>query len=278
MIKTALRCGALGLMVATLLVAGAAAPAVALPAASHERANTLSNTLYSGQRLVAHTARDTLTSTGGKFELRVYSDLLDLIQQPLIEVWFADDRTGRHQSSTDRTVLAMQRNGNLVLRTSRHVKLWESGTRGTGNRAVVFDNGNLIIRSAAGRALWATHTSARYLRNGETLASGARMNQRWGYFHPHQFTSLVMRRDGNLVFQCNGKTWWSTHTHVPGSSLTLLHDGNLVVRTPRGHIVWRSHTGSTGPHTTLDSWYLSIVNARLRAVWSAPLASGSACD
>lgn len=53
---------------------------------------------------------------------------------------------------------------------------------------------------------------------------------------------VVMQPDGNLVESGLGRVLWSSRTHVPGSHAVLQSDGNFVIYSPLGVPLWASHT------------------------------------
>ncbi|MFI5528766.1 PQQ-binding-like beta-propeller repeat protein [Kitasatospora sp. NPDC051853] len=181
------------------------------------------------------------------------------------------------QVVADRTQLAMQADGNLVLsdrQTSR--VLWTSGTEGhPGATAAVQADGNLVVRDQAGapvwsvgywafagsryvvqrdgnlvmydpdsKPLWATHTwyggvddLGATLPSGRTLRSGETVESKAG--------RLVMQPDGNLVLysKATGNSRWHSGTWGnEGATVTMQGDGNLVVRAVDGRALWS--TGS----------------------------------
>lgn len=67
-------------------------------------------------------------------------------------LWASNTATGRS------TALAMQADGNLVLRGSTNETLWSTGTNGnTGAVLIVQNDGNLVVKSGA-TVLWASVT------------------------------------------------------------------------------------------------------------------------
>jgi hypothetical protein len=81
--------------------------------------------------------------------------------------------------------------GNLELQSPTRMRLWESGTRGSGGRILSMQiDGNLVIYDASGKsALWATGTTG----------------------HPGAF--LAVQEDGNVVIYTNSYIpIWATGT------------------------------------------------------------------
>jgi peptidoglycan hydrolase-like amidase len=100
------------------------------------------------------------------------------------------------RSPDGRFSVAMQSDGNLVVRSPSDRALWNSGTpRNPGAYLVMQGDGNAVVYSSAGRALWSAHTSGR---------GGAR---------------LVIQSDGNFVlYPSVGAAVWASHTEsVPGT-------------------------------------------------------------
>lgn len=242
-----------------------------------------SNMLAPGQQLVAGTAHDSLTVGHGHFILRVYPYALNLEEWGPIgtTAWATDYQAKPHPYNDDASVLRMQRNGNLVLRTSKHVTMWQSGTHGTGCRLVLLPSGNMVIENARGKVVWATHSSEVMMARGETIRSGHRRNHPGPYwFHPVPNSSLTMQRDGDLVYRCRGRVAWQSHTHMRGSNLVLQRNGNLVVRGPGGRTLWSTHTG--GPvrrDLVFDTEDMQIMTTRFKRLWAADLGPGNYdCD
>jgi len=236
-------------------------------------ATVVRHVLYAGQQIVAGTPNDSLTVGDEGFELTVSSYYLELEEFGPIgtTVWATDDEAKPHPWNDDRTVLRMQRNGNLVLWTSRHVKMWQSGTRGTNLRFTLRRSGNMVIQNPRGHVVWATYTTAVMMPEGATLNAGSSRTNRFGYwFHPPAYSRLTMQPDGNLVHRCHGHVDWQTHTHIPGSQLLLQYNGNLVVRSPRGRTLWSTHTRvGSGRTAVLDTRTMLLQTTSFRRLWQA---------
>ncbi len=54
----------------------------------------------------------------------------------------------------------------------------------------------------------------------------------------------VLQLDGSLVLsnQNGSKSYWTYNSHTPGASLHLKNDGNLVMISPNGIVVWETKT------------------------------------
>jgi D-mannose binding lectin len=251
-----------GLAIGCAVGAVIAASLFAVDSASF--AATQPNTLYAGQQIVAGQVGSYLESRSGEFALFVGPGRVTMQQHVVLagprglryantDIWTRDDPTGRATSSNDHSTLRMQRNGNLVLATSRGRVLWSSNTAGTGrqNRVVLKNSGNLVLSTAGGRRLWASRTTRLILRPGLGLAPGARLVDRRDSQIDPVPGILTMQRDGNLVYRCarGPKVAWSTHTHTRNSRLAMETDGNLAVRGPQGRLIWSSGTQTAGPYT-----------------------------
>jgi hypothetical protein len=173
--------------------------------------------------------------------------------------------------------LALQRDGNLVVRSKAGRALWSSRTHGTpAGKLTLQRDGNLVLRSRgrSHRALFATgrvgfpfpapHGAKALTRdlgllpNAELRARGAR---------------LKMRRDGNLVLYRGGAARWSSRTGGhPGAYAHMRTDGNLVVADPHGKVLWSSRTHASHAAATLRAdGRLAISTPPHRAVWTSPV-------
>ncbi|MGN6606335.1 MAG: hypothetical protein ACTHMS_04910 [Jatrophihabitans sp.] len=250
--------------------------------------------LVAGQQLVALTANDVLASPSGEFQLKLSPDFLALWDYVRIGtatepdfagtgIWFRDDGTGLHQSNTDRSILRLRRDGNLVLMTSRGVILWTSGTRGSGtrNRLTLRDSGDLVMTTAEGRRVWATNTTRVYLGPRQRLLPGQRMYSRWAdqQSRSRDLERLVMQPDGDLVLRNDECVHWHTRTHRAGSSLLMRPDGNLVIVGPHGRTIWSTHTGGAGPYTFFDALRLEVhdESGGKGTIWRASLRYPAPC-
>lgn len=88
--------------------------------------------------------------------------------------------------------LVMQSDGNAVVYAAG-VALWNSNTRGTGNRLSLSGSGQVSVRDKAGRVLW---------------RAGARASR----------TRLSMQSDGNLVLYAGNRPLWHTRSAMPNCS------------------------------------------------------------
>lgn len=167
--------------------------------------------------------------------------------------------------------LVLQRDGNLVIRDRRGRPQWSTRTRGTGASSLSLQSGGrLLLRSRQRRILFATggvgypyhagpgtHTLNRDLglRPGDELRRGR--------------ATLVMRLDGNLALYRRGKLRWSSGTGGHGGAFAQLRrDGNLVVATPHGKVLWSSHTRDRGARLVLGPRGRLVLRSRAgKRVW-----------
>ena len=167
--------------------------------------------------------------------------------------------------------LVMQADGNLVLAAAAGPPLWSSATVGSpGAFAVMQTDGNLTVRSFSGEVLWSSatagHPGARLEVDddgslavvgpkGDLWCSGSReselvsrgvLSPGWVLESPIWLSRLVMQSDGNLVlYSIGGRVLWQSRTAGnPGASAVMQHDGDLVVRATSGRVLWTSGTGT----------------------------------
>ncbi len=76
----------------------------------------------------------------------------------------------------------------------------------------------------------------------QTLGSGRTMRSLGDVYR------MTMQTDGNLVIRrrTDGAVRWASGTRSPGATLTLLQDGNLVIRATNGKWLWESRTRGSG--------------------------------
>ncbi|MFI5528769.1 hypothetical protein ACIA8O_09460 [Kitasatospora sp. NPDC051853] len=142
-------------------------------------------------------------------------------------------------------VVALEADGNLVIRDTVGAPLWDSGTWGTeGARLLVHENGNLALYDTDSKALWSTGTHYTGVdAQGTTIPSGRTL--RAGDTVESRVARLVMQPDGNLVLysRSTGNSRWHSGTWGnEGASATMQSDGNLVVRAADGRALWASGT------------------------------------
>ena len=272
----------------TVLVAGTGSSvAVAAPGKSPSG-------LRAGEQIVAGTSSDRLQSPNGEyilylepggFVLDQFAPLTDSRGRPTsvgTDVWMRDDPTGKVGSTHDRSVLRLQLNGKLVLKTAKGRVLWSDGVAaGEGSTLSLTSTGNLVVRDRRGDARWASRTSAILLVPGRRLASGRRLVDRWDdRMHPSTVTSLTMGRDGDLVKRCNTHIVWRSRTHSPGAYLSMERSGDLVIRSAGGQVVWHTHTNTAGPLTYLDTRSMEVRQVTIHGLparWTAKIPYDAPC-
>lgn len=188
--------------------------------------------------------------------------------------------------------LTMQTDGNLVLSMANNSAnvLWDSATSGNpGASAKMHDDGTFAIHSAAGRLLWSSHSghqpNAHYalllddfcdltisdgagviqwdngvtisppivLNAGNTLGSGKFI------IAPDASYKLQMQTDGDLVlsrFSDHAVIARSNTAGNPGAVLTMQSDGNMVVFSTTGKVLWSTNTGGR-PY---GNYFLQVLN------------------
>jgi len=220
-------------------------------------------------------------STSGVFTLRLTGDSVQLQENEsfpdgfgagTLDWWqFLYPNTGS-LNSYDKSKLCMRTNGDLVLSTSKGHVIWSSHTTGTGrhNSIRLQNDGNLVMYNGRGKAVWATHTTRTIMITETTLRSGAYMVDRYRQQFGITPTWLIMRRSGDLVLQRGTHVIWSTHTHVKGAHAALLRDGDLVVYSPAGKVLWQSHTRGHDAFLELNCSYMSMSYRTSGTSWNAP--------
>jgi hypothetical protein len=177
----------------------------------------------------------------------------------------------------------MQSDGNLVLRTSAGHVLWASQTAGTGtqNHIILTGAGNLVMYTSAHTEVWSSRTTAIVLPSGRSLFSGQLLDDRRGEQIPgHAESTLTMRPDGNLVYQCAGRVLWQSHTLYAGAYVSMLTEGRLAIFTPGAsrRTLWVSNARRPDAFSYLDSADMKILSPEGTVVWAAPLLADSACS
>jgi hypothetical protein len=178
----------------------------------------------------------------------------------------------------------MQADGNLVTYdNSAATPVWSSGTWGSpGAYAIMQADGNFVIYATGGAgALWATFTgvsaaltpndtlslqsdgilqvvsaSAQVLWQTGTSASPftTELTSGQSMSSPSGDYQLIMQSDGNLVLYFDGSGQhtpiWATQTSGNSGDVAVLQsDGNLVVTSAAGAVLWSA--GSSAPNPTL---------------------------
>lgn len=221
-----------------------------------------------GQRLIADTRCWQLRSAGGRFALSVLDDRLWMEQyvrgagsptgQFDIITGGTWSQSGYHDASRRNMTLLLKRTGNLVLEGPLGVVFWQTGTGGSGaTHLVLRDNGRLVLLTATGKRVWASNSGIYALGGSDrVLPGGFLMNSEYGWSftswgngtsqwdYRHIVSVSRMLTTGDFVAYCPNSTrvFWHTNTHTPGSFLTLLESGRLVVEAPSGRILWSTPT------------------------------------
>lgn len=192
------------------------------------------DTLYPGQTLEAG---GKLVSSGGHVTLEMQSHDGNLVlYKGRNALWSAT--TAGHPGA----YLSFQRDGNLVVYSHDGAPLWAvakgevlhyfSGAA----KVVLQDDGNLVMKDVSGAVLWAS----RELYPATFLQAGGRIVSRGGHV-----TLDMQSSDGNLVLYKDRHPIWSapnTGGH-PGAYLTFQKDGNLVVYSHDGAVLWAAVKG-----------------------------------
>jgi hypothetical protein len=266
----------------------AAAAANASPGAS---ASGSAAVLATGTCLVANRtgqgARASRVSRSGVFTLNVTSQSVQLWETETfpdgfsagtVDWWqFAYPNSG--SLGDDKSTFCMRVSGSLVLSTSKGKVIWSSHTAGTGrhNYLKVENDGNLVIYTGRGKAVWTSGTTRSIMIAGTTLRSGAHLVYRYRQQFGITPTWLIMRRSGDLVLQRGSDVIWSTRTHVKGARAALLRDGNFVVYSPGGRVLWQSHTRGHDAFLELNCSYLGMSYRGSGTSWNAPAGPQASC-
>lgn len=212
------------------------------------------NVLNAGQCLSASRTQPVaaLQSASTRFELVLTTTALYIHNEVLLTETTAAGYTTWKQvanHSGGGTRLCMRTDGNLVL-TGNDGVVWSSGTAGTGthNYAIIRNNGRLVVRTSDDRRVWWTRTSPVLLVAGDRLPSGRTFVNAT---EPGGVTRLAMRADGDLVLSRGTTTVWHSRTSVENSYMTVTSNGQLVVRSPGGHAIWRSTAVGASPLLTV---------------------------
>ncbi len=88
---------------------------------------------------------------------------------------------------------------------------------------------------------------------------------------PNHACLLVMQNDGNLVvYSADGRVLWSSWTFSPGSSLVVQADGNVVLYSAHGYAVWATMTSGSGVVLRLqDDGNLVLYSRTGVALWDS---------
>ena len=223
------------------------------------------------------------------------------IAEPATDTLFAGQtlRSGRQLTSVDgRFRAVMQTDGNLVGYGPQGV-VWNTGTRGSGNRLVLQGDGNAVIYGPDDSVKWGSGTSGADLRLGVNnvgsliivdpsddllwtsqaslpssslyaangLAVGTLLRSNNGAYR------AVMQSDGNFVVYGKSGPIWSTRTSGADNSLNIYDDGFMAVIDGNGTGSWtvRPRPGSVPQFRLVlqDDGNLVEYDGQNRAVWSS---------
>lgn len=239
--------------------------------------------LPSGHCLVAEHdyALVELVSTSQRIHLDVdwqgFLQLNDQVQLPAgggagTPLWEVDPRN----MQTRRTTLCMQRNGDLVLRRDGHVA-WHSRTAGKAAHgyAQVLDRGSFVVRTTQHRTVWSSHTTGLLMVAGDRLTGGHALVNR---SYPHSWTTLEMRRSGDLVLLRNSHVVWHTDTHTSGSYLLVTTSGRIDVLNPHHQVIWRSRAvGRHAVFSVAQRGRITLGNVLDQRCWVRPVGANPDC-
>ena len=212
--------------------AGPARAAAARPLPGRQHLLTAGQSLRPGRHLA---------SPRGTYRLVMQRDG-DLVEYDVTQPVWSSATTGAGNLAT------MRANGDLVVTGSDGTTLWQSGTAGKVSRPTLDlrRGGNLVITSA-GRPIWSRLASLSAGSPDDALLPGASLTS------PNGAYQLVMGADGNLVeYAGGGAAVWSAQTTGNGNSAWLRTDGDFVVSTSQGAVLWHTGTGGRAGGFTLD--------------------------
>lgn len=266
--------GGIARFVLALVVAFSALPATAASAATRPEGVVVVT--------ACHQLRASSAPTDGQYTLSAGGDLFEISESTQITntsaiagiSWARWDRTGRYTSYRDPSYLALTCNGDLQFWHAPGTMLWHSGTAGSrGARLIINNEGELRLYTADwSHLVWRSRSGQRYLGAGSILPSGGRLASGGADHHNYVLRTLVMQRDGNLVYRVGGVVRWQTGTHVAGSHAALNAHAQLVVIGPAGHVRWSSKT--TGHRdSVLDVEFMRVDDCSYgvcRTIWHAP--------
>jgi hypothetical protein len=257
MFRIAVAAGALVAVLGSALVAASAQPVPVNPAVL-----TSGHTLSTGQRLVSPNGQYfAIDQAGGN--LVVYSPTRAI---------FASHTAGAG------VYVAMQSDGNLVIRNGAAKALWVSGTSGSGRSdasLTMQNDGNLVVR-AAGRALWSSKTGripqppqvagvsiGSSMRAGSTLVVGQKLVAPGGWY------VADVQGDGNFVVRGSAGAVYATRTAGSAARLSLQADGNLVLRAGNGRLLFTTRTHGTAAYGVLQTDGNFVIRGPNSVLWSS---------
>lgn len=217
-------------------------------------------TLMAGKKL---TSGKSIESSNGQYKLAMQSDGNAVLRGNGRPIW---------QTNTPNNAggyITMQNDGNFVVYSKANKALWASGTnRGSStSKVVIQSNGDLQVITSNG-VQW---------RNGAPGTSNIVANTKLtGGQFLHDSTGLIqaiMQTDGNFVVYIGGKAKFNTKTNgYKGASISLQTDGNLVLRDKTGKVRWLTHTSIAGggAYLTLQAdGNLVLRNKKNAPIWNA---------
>ena len=259
----------LGALTAAAVLVATPGGAVGQPAAADSSSATSASPREKGESNILHAgsvlrAGDRRTSSDGKYKLQMKRDgNLTVVQAKSHAVVWATDTAGRHARA------AMQTDGNLVVYSRKKV-LWASGTGARGAHLTIQGDGNLVIYKGK-RPVW-----SRYAEN-QVVYPGHRLRPGVSVVSYSAQSRLIMQTDGNLVMYGPGGTVkWAVSTNTPGTTARMNPTGQLEVWGPTGAMVWSSGS-PTSPGAklhVLDDGNLVIVSQGGQVLWSIGTAAG----
>jgi hypothetical protein len=202
-----------------------------------------------------------LRSPNGRYELLQQTDGNAVVYRISDKTPLWSTETGRHRGA----YLDFQYNGNMVVYDRAHKPLWNAMvTGGTGGVLDMQNDGNLVIYSHAKKSLWNWKVDSTRMRPGEKLTAGhSRLSANRQY-------RLWMQSDGNLVLGHAGKSFWTTKTAGhPGASFSFQSNGNLVVHSVLGTVLWQSKTHGHMTSLLVQTDGNLVLYTGKKSVWSS---------
>jgi hypothetical protein len=161
--------------------------------------------------------------------------------------------SGTYNNGTDAGTssrLVMQGDGNLVLYSKTGAALWNSQTSGyPGARLVMQTDGNIVIYSASNVALWWTGTTQNpdHLSYINNIFPSGRMYAGQSITTADRRFRLVLQGDGNLVLYAPNRVLWATGTDGrPVAFLAMQGDGQLALYDRRTGLPPPFYSGTAG--------------------------------